>query len=143
MAARPIGRAPLTGEPRMRTILIALPLVLAACVTEAQTDMSIPGDYALLAVEGYEVSGTATLHIGDDGAVHGQGPCNSFTGRNRASLPALDLGALATTRRACLQDGGEHGFFQALAAVREARAGGGEMVMTGPGVTIRWKAVTP
>ncbi|WP_062563606.1 META domain-containing protein [Paracoccus aminovorans] len=127
----------------MRTILLALPLALAACVTEAETDAAIPGDYALIAVEGVAVSGVPTLRIAEDGAVSGQGPCNSFTGRNRARLPALDLGTLATTRRACLQEGGEHAFFQALAAVREARRDGDALVMTGPDVTIRWKVVTP
>lgn len=39
----------------MRTILLALPLALAACVTEAETDAAIPGDYALIAVEGVAV----------------------------------------------------------------------------------------
>lgn len=128
----------------MRKILLALPLVLAACVTEAETgdDTPIPGDYELIAVEGVAVSGTPTLRIAADGAVSGQGPCNLFTGRNNATLPALDLGALATTRRACLQEGGEHAFFQALGAVREARREGGELRMTGPDVTIRWRAVT-
>ncbi|WP_199258280.1 META domain-containing protein [Paracoccus binzhouensis] len=125
----------------MRKILLALPLALAACMSESDP-AAIPGDYELVAVEGVAISGTPTLRIAEDGAVSGQGPCNLFSGRNNAALPRLDLGALATTRRACLQEGGEQAFFQALGAVREARREGEELVMTGPDVTIRWRAVT-
>ncbi|RDD68913.1 META domain-containing protein [Paracoccus versutus] len=129
----------------MRKLILALslPLGLAACAAEPDGAAQIPGDYALVAVEGVAVSGTPSLRIAEDGAVSGQGPCNLFTGRNNAALPALDLGALAVTRRACLQEGGEHAFFQALGAVREARREGEELVMTGPDVTIRWRVATP
>lgn len=126
----------------MRKYLLILPLVLAACTPDSEAAAPIPGDYELIAVEGVEVSGQPTLRIAEDGAVSGQGPCNMFTGQNRATLPALDLGALATTRRACLQEGGEHAFFQALGAAREAKREGKELIMTGPDVTIRWRAVT-
>ncbi|KRW95862.1 META domain-containing protein [Paracoccus sp. PXZ] len=126
----------------MRKLILALSLGLAACGAETDEAAQIPGEYTLIAVEGVEVSGTPTLRIAEDGAVSGQGPCNLFTGRNNATLPALDLGALATTRRACLQEGGEQAFFQALGAVREARREGEELVMTGPDVTIRWRAAT-
>ncbi|WP_232215689.1 MULTISPECIES: META domain-containing protein [unclassified Paracoccus (in: a-proteobacteria)] len=127
---------------RMPILALALVLTLAGCMPDSEAAAPIPGAYTLIAVEGLEVSGTPSLHIAEDGTVSGQGPCNLFTGRNKAALPALDLGALATTRRACLQEGGEHAFFQALGAVREARREGGELVMTGPGVTIRWRAAT-
>ncbi|ABL70922.1 META domain-containing protein [Paracoccus denitrificans] len=126
----------------MRKLILALTLGLAACGAESDETAQIAGEYTLIAVEGVEVSGQPTLRIAEDGAVSGQGPCNLFTGQNRAALPALDLGALATTRRACLQEGGEHAFFQALGAVREARREGDELVMTGPDVTIRWRAAT-
>lgn len=131
----------------MRKILLALPLVLAACVPDAETGAEatapIPGDYQLIAIEGLQVAGTPSLRIDTEGMVSGQGPCNRFSGKNAATLPALDLGALVTTRMACLQEGGEDVFFKALGAVREAKRTGDELVMTGPDVTIRWKAVTP
>lgn len=125
----------------MRKLIPAVLLVLAACSGDSDK-AKIPGEYTLVAIEGVEVSGTPSLNIGEDGAVSGQGPCNMFTGQNRAELPALDLGALATTRRACLQEGGEGAFFKALGAVSEARRDGDELVMTGPDVTIRWRVAT-
>lgn len=123
----------------MRHSALILMLGLAGCAASGD----IPGDYRLIAVEGVAVSGSPSLRIEKDGAVSGQGPCNRFSGQNQAKLPALDLGALATTRMACVAEQGEDAFFQALGAVRKAERRGEELVMTGPDVTIRWQAATP
>ncbi|UXU74924.1 MULTISPECIES: META domain-containing protein [unclassified Paracoccus (in: a-proteobacteria)] len=130
----------------MRKMLMALSLPLAfglaGCSEAEDKAAALVGDYDLIAIEGVTVSGKPTFSLAADGAVSGQGPCNNYMGKNRATLPALDLGALATTRRACIQEGGENAFFDALAAVREARREGDELIMTGPEVTIRWRAVS-
>ena len=102
----------------MRHSALILMLGLAGCAASGD----IPGDYRLIAVEGVAVSGSPSLRIEKDGAVSGQGPCNRFSGQNQAKLPALDLGALATTRMACVAEQGEDAFFQALGAVDGALA---------------------
>ncbi|MDS9465962.1 META domain-containing protein [Paracoccus sp. MBLB3053] len=122
----------------MRGFACAALLALTACGVSAGDVPMIAGDYELIEVEGKEIFGKPTARIAPDGAISGQGPCNVYRSENSAELPALDYKTMVTTRRACIREGGETDFLAALGAVRQAERRGGELVMTGPGVTIRW-----
>ncbi|TWI37033.1 META domain-containing protein [Paracoccus sulfuroxidans] len=127
----------------MKQLLIAASLVaLSACSVLSENSNAIPGSYRLVDIDGETLTGTATARIEINGAISGQGPCNMFSGANRAALPTLDYAALATTRRACIIEGGEGRFLTALAAVREASTTGDRLVMRGPGVTMTWQRVS-
>lgn len=46
-----------------------------------------------------------TLEFGDDGTVSGDSGCNVYSGTYEVDGPSLTLGALASTERACLEEG--------------------------------------
>ena len=77
------------------------------------------GTYTLREIVGVPIAGTADLTIAGQ-AVSGQGPCNLYHTTNRADWPAVDLAPIATTRRACLIEGGEAAFLAALAQMPPA-----------------------
>ncbi|MBD9525529.1 MULTISPECIES: META domain-containing protein [Paracoccus] len=120
---------------------LALAMVGTFLVAARAETREVTGDYELIEIEGKTITGTATARLAPDGAISGQGPCNRYTGPNRATLPELLYENLATTRRACLVEGGEAEFLAALGAVRHAKFVGEDLVMTGPEVTIRWRPV--
>jgi heat shock protein HslJ len=84
-------------------------------------------DWQLLAVDGkvVELDVTATLRIEADGQIGGQAPCNRWSARNGAALPALQLGAIRATRMACDRLAEEQAFFDTLAAMTDMREDGG------------------
>lgn len=123
-------------------VMAASLVVLAACNAPPMNSNGIPGSYRLLEIDGRLWAGSATAKIATNGAISGQGPCNRFFGTSRAALPALDYSAIASTRRACVIEGGEGQFLTALAAVREASVQGDRLVMRGPGVTLDWQRIS-
>ncbi|QJD16936.1 META domain-containing protein [Paracoccus sanguinis] len=89
------------------------------------------GTYTLREIVGVPIAGTADLTIAGQ-AVSGQGPCNLYHTTNRADWPAVDLAPIATTRRACLIEGGEAAFLAALAQVTRADPVKGGLELAGP-----------
>lgn len=122
----------------MRKFLLSLSLTALAFPAVAQ-DLPIAGDYQLVGIDRREISGTPTARIEEDGSISGEGPCNRYRAANSAKLPGLLYVNMISTRRACLVEGGEGDFHAALAAVRHVARDGDDLVMTGPGVRIRWR----
>lgn len=114
----------------LRPALAALTL-LAACAGAPDWE-----DWRLQILDGAALQGGATMTLGPDGEVSGEGPCNLWRARNRAAPGGFVLGPIATTRRQCLAEGGETRFLAAMAAVTEAQREDGMLVLSGPGIRL-------
>ena len=99
-------------------------LALAACTADETVFSYGAGErsYALQSVDGLPFAGTATLGFPEPGRVAGQAPCNSYSGPLTVPYPWFELGPLAVTRRACLDEGGEAAFFDALQSMTLVKA---------------------
>lgn len=115
----------------MRFVL-ALPLALAACVTASSAAEISGADWQLIAQDGARISYPASFSIDASGRVTGKAPCNSYFGQNGASLPALSLAALGSTRMTCPRQGDEDGYLRALSVMTAAEIRGETLVLTGP-----------
>ncbi|MBA4492570.1 META domain-containing protein [Paracoccus sp. S1E-3] len=111
-------------------------LLMAACAQDAP---GMDGSYRLVDIDGAAIPGTATLEIAGN-KISGQGPCNAYHGQNRAVWPAVDLSPLATTRRACIIEGGESAFHAALGQVTTAERNADGLVLVGPDHKLRFTA---
>ncbi|WP_313135566.1 META domain-containing protein [Paracoccus jeotgali] len=111
---------------------LALSTALIAGCTESPSDpASFDGSYRLQLLDGQPIQGSASLNIHGD-ALSGEGPCNRYTTSNGAEWPLVALAPIASTRRACLIEGGESGFFDAMAQVTQASLSDGVLDLTGP-----------
>lgn len=118
---------------RLPSLLALLPLALGISVSTAPADPMTDRGWELLAIDGEVVKVPATLRIGADGSLTGKAPCNSWGASNRATLPALEVGGIRATRRACPDLDAEQRFFEALAAMTEVRMDGPRnLILTGP-----------
>lgn len=115
---------------------IAGVMLMAACAQDAP---GMDGSYQLLDIDGAAIPGTATMTIAGK-AISGQGPCNSYHTENRAAWPAVDLSPIASTRRACITEGGEGAFHAALGQVTAAERNADGLTLTGPDHTLRFSA---
>lgn len=115
---------------------------LAACEPTASTSAGagtgfeggIPlGTYTLVGF-GKEAVPTrdGRLRLTQGGGFSGNGPCNTFTGRNAAKLPAFRVAVMNWTDNPCGHKGFEGRFFQALTQAQEARWEGGVLKIIGP-----------
>ena len=114
---------------RLALLLLGLP-ALAACTAGAT---SPTGDFRLLTLDGQPLQGSASMTLGADGAVHGDGPCNLWNATNTAAPPAFRLTPIASTRRACLVEGGEGAYFAALQAADRIALDGNRLEVSGGG----------
>lgn len=83
--------------------------------------------FVLQSVDGAAFAGTATIGFPTPGRVAGQAPCNSYSGALTVPYPWFELGPLAVTKRACLSEGGEAAFFQALLSMSLVRVEDGTL----------------
>ena len=89
--------------------------------------------WRLRAIDGRPVGVRASLRIGADNVLSGAAPCNRYPVANRAKLPALDIGAIRSTRMACPWLDEERVFLETLPAMTAAApVDGGSLVLTGP-----------
>lgn len=117
-------------------------LAMAACVPEtggSTGSANFNGSYRLVDIDGKPIPGTAALTI-DGQALHGQGPCNSYNSQNNAVWPQVSLGGIASTRRACIVEGGEGAYFAALEQVTQASLTDGKLELSGPAHKMRFTA---
>ena len=119
-----------------RIVAVAGVMLMAAC---AQNQPGFDGSYRLAGIDGQKVPASATLVIAGD-QISGQGPCNMYNAQNRAEWPAVDLSPIASTRRACITEGGEAGYFTALGQTSMAQRSGDMLVLSGPQYTLRFTA---
>ena len=117
----------------MRRLALILTTIMLPTMSPAQ---SMTGtDWQLLAIDGVvlDMTVSATLRIEDDGSIGGKAPCNSWSSKNGADLPALSLKGIRATRMACEKLAEEQSFFDALSPMTEvALDGDSNLVLTGP-----------
>lgn len=109
----------------MNARIMALMAISALAACEATTGApaeDVAGNWRLDTLGGAPLQGSATLTIEADGRVYGQGPCNAYSSRTTATPPDFALGPIASTRRACVIEGGEAEYFAALQAATEVHA---------------------
>lgn len=119
-----------------RMIAVAAVMLMAAC---AQNQPGLDGSYRLAGIDGQKVPANATLMIAGN-QISGQGPCNAYNAQNSAAWPAVALSPIASTRRACITEGGEAGYFAALGQTNMAQRSGDMLVLSGPQYTMRFIA---
>ena len=119
-----------------RIFAVAGMMLMAAC---AQNQPGLDGSYRLAGIDGEKVPTNATLTIAGN-QISGQGPCNAYNARNGATWPAVALSPIASTRRACITEGGEAGYFTALGQTNMAQRTGDMLVLSGPQYTLRFTA---
>ena len=88
---------------------------------------------------GKAIPGNAVLNI-DGQSMFGQAPCNSYTSQNNATWPQVSLAGIASTRRACITEGGESAYFAALEQVAQASLSDGDLELRGPAHKMRFTA---
>ncbi len=113
----------------MRNLITALALMtLAACQPADR-----PGAGSVWSVDtiaGVPFTADATLTFGENGALNGKAPCNSFAGRIDGAWPDIRLGGFRATLMACPQLAAEAVFFTALATVRHGEMIDGRLVLS-------------
>ena len=121
-----------------RIVTVAGLMLMAAC--EPKPDVqSVDGSYRLAGIDGQKVPANATLQIAGN-QISGQGPCNAYNAQNSAAWPAVALSPIASTRRACITEGGESAYFAALEQVAQASLSDGDLELRGPAHKMRFTA---
>jgi len=119
-------------QTRMFRLLLALPLLIAAC----QKDESISGyanpdaTYVLQELNGTPFPAQATLRFPEPGKVTGQGPCNSFFAAQTVPYPWIKIENIAATKRACPDLAQESIYFQILTQMTLAEALGNTLILS-------------
>lgn len=119
-------------RPKAMQRLIALTLLLAACgPDETVSGYAVDGAiYQLDTIDAVPFPAMATITFGDNGAVSGTAPCNSYSTTQTAPYPWFALSPIASTRRACPDLAAEADFFAALSAMTLSEAGGNILILS-------------
>lgn len=127
-------------------LLLAAVLALTACGTGAAEDgPDVSGEWQLRAgtADGADLpqppGSTATLELATDGA-RGTAFCNSWFAEVRQDGESLSFDDIGRTEMGCEPDvmAAESAYLSALAVVDTAAVDGGELVLTGGGVELRF-----
>jgi heat shock protein HslJ len=101
----------------LRALAIA---ALAATALPAVAEGVPAGTWHLIAIDGKIAPADATLVFQGENGISGTAPCNSWSARNSAAYPALQLEGIRATKRACDQLAEENRFFRSLTAMQTA-----------------------
>jgi len=113
----------------IRPLCLALAMTAGPALAQEATGTI----WRLLAIDGTLVAARSTLRIDVDNVLAGGAPCNRWQAMNRQDLPALDLGAIRSTRMTCDQMAAETTFFDALALMTMVEPLDPEtLILTGP-----------
>lgn len=133
----------------------AVLVMLAGCATSEPTDTgpedgsepeALAGTEWVLAegvpvVAGYPI----TLRV-EDGEVRGTAACNTYSATVVITGDALEIGDIAVTEMGCPEPGvhdSEAAYLGALQAVERYEHEAGRLLLSGPGVELRFEAATP
>lgn len=121
----------------IRSVVFAALAFLGACNTPASVETGIIGSWRIEDVDGGGVIDSSRLEIqfDADGRISGHAGCNTFTGPYALDAAAIDIGPLASTRRACaealmLQEARVLSSLDAVASLMQTADGA--IVLTGP-----------
>ncbi|WP_418593236.1 META domain-containing protein [Ponticoccus sp. (in: a-proteobacteria)] len=111
----------------MRYLVLVAGLAVAGCGAQPET---IPGLWQIETLDGEAFAARATVDLSEPGRISGKAPCNSYFGSREGTLPALDLGPIASTQMACPDLSDEGRFFERLEAMTSAVEEGGKLVLS-------------
>lgn len=126
--------------------LTLTPFMLIACEqTETDGNAVTTGDYQLLTMGGQDVEAMHVTLLLAEGQISGAGFCNSYSGAQTATLPALEIGPIAAARRACIGDrmALDQTYFDALSGAAMASSANGRMTITGSGPELVFEPHAP
>ena len=128
---------------RFTILTLAAMLVVTGCTTGAGTGELVGREWKLVWVEEFPTmpSGVATptVNFGSDGRLSGNTGCNSASAPYTVEGDQLSIGALITTKRACIEPAGqqlEQAYVRAIEATRRYRIEGGELQLLNDGGTV-------
>ncbi len=115
----------------MKRLIFAV-LVLAGCAADETLYSYGASDYAwrLTSLDGKPFTAKTLMRFGEDGAVRGEGPCNSFGAKQTAPYPWFALSGVAATKRACPDLAAEGQFFEALGAMTLSEVSGRKLILS-------------
>ena len=107
-------------------------MLLAACAADETVSGYTQGatQFTLQSLNGAPFPARATIDLSTPGRVTGDGPCNSYSGRQTVPYPWIEINALTATERACPALSEEAAFFNALAGVTLAEISGGTLILS-------------
>ncbi len=119
---------------------IAALVLLAGCSAPTlPEEQQIDGvEWILSEVNGLPWQHDVSMRLDDD-RVSGVGPCNAYSGTREGQPPALKVGALGSTRMACLDSArmqAEAEYLDLLSKTNAIRRDHSRLVLTGPGISM-------
>lgn len=109
---------------------LALLLFISACERdESLTAYGAEGTWILQEINGEPFEARASIVFVEDGVVSGDAPCNSYSTRQTAPYPWLELGPILSTKRACEELPAEQDYFAALAKMTLAEISGDLLIL--------------
>lgn len=136
------------GPAKLAALALA-PVLLAACQPAAAPSgagASVTlGDYQLISMGGQDVGSSHVTMLLEDGRISGGGFCNRYTAGQSATLPALSIGPVAMTRRACPGDrmARDDAYLKALEATTQASFAAGRLTLLGSGPELVYEPHQP
>ncbi|WP_299424978.1 META domain-containing protein [uncultured Shimia sp.] len=110
----------------------ATALSIAACAT-TETVTQYGGtayDWKLVEIDGTAVTYDAELAFASDGGVHGEGPCNGFSGKQSKPYPWVDIQIDFVEELYCSGIDNEEAYLAALMEMTLIEVSGPNMVMS-------------
>lgn len=133
------GAAMLALSEPGRDVMLRWVSILLLWASVASAEGEVAGLWVLRAIDAEPFAAHATLSLGADGAISGAAPCNRFSARNLSALPALTVGPIRSTRRACADLSAERRYLALLSRMTQARvAEDGGLVLSGPDGEMRF-----
>ncbi|MCF3973040.1 META domain-containing protein [Paracoccus salsus] len=130
---------PALSRPRLALVSLVAMMGLAACepvatATPTGDDLGfIPGgSYVLVGMDGKTVPLRNVTLLVEEQRLSGQGPCNSYSAANNASLPTVALSPIISTKMACKDLELEDRFLSVLQQASEMEFYGGVLKIKSP-----------
>lgn len=116
----------------MRSFVYLLALSLGSgCIgDETLTQYGAEGSWQLTQINDRPFEAVATITFEPGGQLHGDGPCNAYSGQQTAPYPWFELSPLRATRRACADLTAEHAYFSALQSMSLSEVSGDVLILS-------------
>ncbi len=86
--------------------------------------------FALVEIDGAVFGARATIGFPEEGRAMGEAPCNRWSADQPAPYPWVDFGAIAATKRACVDLQAEGLFFSALSEMTLIEVAGATLILS-------------
>lgn len=116
----------------MRFVVLLCLLCVAACRgDETLTAYGAAGsDWVLTELDGQKFDARAVVQFPEQGKVQGIGPCNSFSARQTAPYPWIEIDQVASTKRGCADQKEEARFLKALTQMTLVEVSGPVLILS-------------